>query len=97
MLEGLCPSLLRILSGGYMKDSFKNLLKIKSIVTLGVLAVFIYGVIKGSLGAEQIMTITSVVITFYFAKGGSADGNNSIDSEFSNKSIRDNSNSIINE
>lgn len=69
-----------------MKDSLKNLLKIKSLVTIGVLAMFIYGVIAGLLGAEQIMTITSVVITFYFAKGGNVDGNTRSDSQFSNKS-----------
>lgn len=80
-----------------MKNSFLNLIKIKSIVTLAVLAMFIYGVISGKLGGENIMTIVSIVITFYFATKGGSNGNNSIDSEFSDKSIRDYSNSDINE
>ena len=80
-----------------MKKSFQNLLKIKSIVTLGVLAMFIVGVITGKLGSEQIMTITSVVITFYFTKGGSNYGNNSIDSKFSDKSVRNYNNGDFDE
>lgn len=52
-------------------DSIKNLLKIKSIVTLGVLAMFIFCTITGRLTAENVMTITSIVITFYFATKGS--------------------------
>lgn len=81
-----------------MKDTLKNLLKIKSIVTIAVLAMFIFGVISGKLGGEQIMTITSVVITFYFAsKGGSNDGgNNSVNSKFSDKSTWDNFDGFIN-
>lgn len=51
-------------------DSIKNLLKIKSIVTLGVLAMFIFCTITGRLTAENVMTITSIVITFYFATKG---------------------------
>ena len=70
-----------------MKDSLKNLMKIKSIVTLAVLAMFVYGVITGLLGGEQIMTITSVVITFYFAtKGGNNNGSDSTNSQLSDKS-----------
>lgn len=80
-----------------MKDSIKNLLKIKSIVTIVVLAVFVYGVVTGMLKGENIMTITSVVITFYFAmKGGSSDGNSSVDSKLSDQSTWDNFNGFIN-
>ena len=80
-----------------MKDSLKNLLKIKSIVTIVVLAVFVYGVVTGMLRGENIMTITSVVITFYFAtKGGSSDGNSSTDSKLSDKSTWDYTDSFIN-
>lgn len=72
-----------------MKDSIKNLLKIKSIVTIAVLAMFIFGVITGKLGGEQIMTITSVVITFYFASKGGNNGNTVTNSELSNQSTWD--------
>ena len=80
-----------------MKESLKNLLKIKSIVTIVVLAVFVYGVVTGMLKGENIMTITSVVITFYFAtKGGSNNGSSSTDSEFSDKSNWNNFDGFIN-
>lgn len=60
-----------------MKNVLKNLLKIKSIVTIAVTGVFIYCTINGTLSTEQIMVIVTMVITFYFAKnggGGSNDG-----------------------
>lgn len=53
-----------------MKDIFKNLLKIKSIITLVILFVFVFVVINGIISAENIMVIISMVITFYFAKRG---------------------------
>lgn len=58
-----------------MKNVFTNLLKIKSIITIVVLAVFVYCVIRGVLQPDNIMVIISMVITFYFAKqgGGSND------------------------
>lgn len=51
-----------------MKNVLKNLLKIKSLVTMAVTGVFIYCVITGQLSTEQIMVIVTMVITFYFAK-----------------------------
>lgn len=71
-----------------MKKIIQNLFKIKSIVTIAVLAMFVYGVVTGLLGGEQIMTIVSIVITFYFAQKGGNNGDSGIDSEFSNKSDR---------
>ena len=58
-----------------MKNVLKNLLKIKSIITLVILFVFVYCVINSIISPENIMVIISMVITFYFAKnvGG---GNN---------------------
>lgn len=59
-----------------MKNIIKNLLKIKSIITLVILFVFVYCVINGIISPENIMVIISMVITFYFAKnvgGGSND------------------------
>ena len=59
-----------------MKNVLKNLLKIKSIITLVILFVFVYCVINKIISPENIMVIISMVITFYFAKnvgGGSND------------------------
>lgn len=58
-----------------MKTVLHNLLKIKSIVTIVVIAIFAYGVISGILCNQDIMVIVTMVVTFYFAKkgGGSND------------------------
>lgn len=59
-----------------MKNVFKNLLKIKSIITIVILFVFVYCVINKVISAENIMVIISMVITFYFAKNaGGGDSN----------------------
>lgn len=62
-----------------MKKIFENLLKIKSIITIVILFVFVYCVINHVISPENIMVIISMVITFYFAKnaggGGNDDGN----------------------
>lgn len=59
-----------------MKNIFKNLLKIKSIITIVILFVFVYCVINKVISAENIMVIISMVITFYFAKNAGGGGNN---------------------
>lgn len=43
-----------------------NILKVKSIVTLTLTAVFSVLAIKGVISGEQFMTIFTVVISFYF-------------------------------
>lgn len=59
-----------------MKNVFKNLLKIKSIITIVILFVFVYCAINKVISAENIMVIISMVITFYFAKNaGGGDSN----------------------
>lgn len=59
-----------------MKKILQNLLKIKSVITLVILFVFVYCVINHVISSENIMVIVSMVITFYFAKskGGGSDG-----------------------
>ncbi len=54
-----------------------NLLKIKSIVTLLVIGVFVYCTINGTLSAQDVMMIVTMIVTFYFAKktGGGDSGN----------------------
>lgn len=43
-----------------------NLLKVKTIVTLLVVTVFCVLSLTGKIGAEQVMVILSMVISFYF-------------------------------
>lgn len=58
-----------------MKKVIESLLKIKSIITLVILFVFVYCVINGIISPENIMVIISMVITFYFAKNTGGDKN----------------------
>lgn len=43
-----------------------NLIKVKTIVTFVVVAVFAYLAITGAISADNVMIITSSVIAFYF-------------------------------
>lgn len=47
-------------------ERFANLLKIDSLVTLALTAVFCYLAVIGVIAAEVFMTIFIVVINFYF-------------------------------
>ncbi len=46
--------------------NIKNLLTVKSIVTLVLTLVFAYLAVTGSVTAEQFLTIFTVIIGFYF-------------------------------
>ena len=46
--------------------NFASLIKIKSIVTLVVIAVFAVLALKGSIAADNVMIIISMVVSFYF-------------------------------
>lgn len=61
-----------------MKDVLKNLLKIKSIITLVVCFVFVYVVIHGDITTENIMVVISMVITFYFTKSSGKGGGDNV-------------------
>ncbi len=50
-------------------DVLKNLsalLKVKTIVTLGVMLVFVVLSLRGSITADNVMIVVSTVIAFYF-------------------------------
>jgi hypothetical protein len=46
--------------------NFANLIKVKTIVTLVVVAVFAYMALTGAIEADNVMLIVSMVISFYF-------------------------------
>lgn len=55
--------------------NFANLIKVKTIVTLVVMAVFAVLALRGDISADNTMLIVSMVISFYFGtvsekKGG---------------------------
>ena len=64
-------------------DILKNisaLIKVKTIVTLVVMAVFVVLSLRGDISADNAMIIISMVVSFYFGtvsekKGGTNDGN----------------------
>lgn len=43
-----------------------NLVKVKTIVTLAVMAVFVYLSVTGKIAADNTMIIISMVVSFYF-------------------------------
>ena len=59
-----------------MKDKFAKLIDLKSIVTLCLTGLLIYGAITNKFNANDVMTIIVMVFTFYFAKKDKGDDNN---------------------
>ncbi len=49
-----------------MKNALVNLLKIKSLVTLLVLTVFVILSLRGSISPDNVMIVVSAVVSFYF-------------------------------
>mgnify|MGYP003300781461 CR=1 FL=1 len=49
-----------------LADNFANLVKVKTIVTLAVMAVFTALALKGTITADNVMIVVSTVIAFYF-------------------------------
>lgn len=47
-------------------ENFANLIKVKTLVTLVVIAVFAYLAITGAITPDNVMIIVSTVIAFYF-------------------------------
>ena len=46
--------------------NFADLIKVKTIVTLVVIAVFAYLALTGAITADNVMIVVSTVIAFYF-------------------------------
>jgi hypothetical protein len=49
-----------------MLKNLANLVKVKTIVTLAVIAVFATLALRGDIGADNVMVIISMVVSFYF-------------------------------
>ena len=49
-----------------MLKNIANLIKVKTIVTFGVVGVFVVLSLRGDISVDNIMIITSTVIAFYF-------------------------------
>lgn len=47
-------------------NNLANLIKVKTIVTLAVMAVFVYLSVTGKIAADNTMIIISMVVSFYF-------------------------------
>ena len=83
-----------------MKDALIKLIKVKSIVTIALTILFIILSINHVISGENVMTIFSVIIAFYFGtqtkKGEDNDRNSNADSEQRNITDWDNYNSFGN-
>ena len=51
-----------------MKKQITKLIDLKTIITISITGCLIYGFVVGKVNAEQFMTITTMVFTFYFSK-----------------------------
>jgi uncharacterized protein (DUF486 family) len=49
-----------------IKKNLANLVKVKTIITLVVIAIFAVLALKGSITADNVMIVVSTVIAFYF-------------------------------
>ena len=49
-----------------MKENLANLVKVKTIVTLAVIAVFVTLAVRRDISADNVMIIVTSVISFYF-------------------------------
>lgn len=49
-----------------LMDNFANLVKVKTIVTLVVTGVFAVLSLRGTISADNVMIIISMVVSFYF-------------------------------
>ncbi len=49
-----------------LKNNIANLFKVKTLVTLVVVTVFAVLALKGSISADNVMIIISMVVSFYF-------------------------------
>ena len=49
-----------------MLKNLANLIKVKTIVTLAVVAVFSVLALRGTIDSENVMVIISMVVSFYF-------------------------------
>lgn len=47
-------------------ENFAKLIKVKTIVTLAVIGVFVYMACIGRVTSDNVMTIVTMVVSFYF-------------------------------
>ena len=60
--------------GGNMKEAIINLLKVKSLMTIAVMVVFVILSLKGKLEPTLTASVITAVITYYFTKKDSKEG-----------------------
>ncbi len=49
-----------------LKENLAKLIKVKTVITLVVIAVFAVLALKGDISSDHVMVIISMVISFYF-------------------------------
>lgn len=55
-------------------ENLSNLIDVKTIVTFTVMAVFTYLAVTGKITTENVMQVTLIIITFFFAKKSESGG-----------------------
>lgn len=49
-----------------LKNNIASLVKVKTIITVAVITVFVVLALKGSISSDNVMIIVSSVVSFYF-------------------------------
>jgi hypothetical protein len=49
-------------------EALISLLKVKTLVTFGIIGTVIYLAVKGSIEAKDVMLIAGIIITYFFTK-----------------------------
>ena len=63
-----------------MKERLANLIDVKSIITIGLTATFVFLAIKGNI-SQDLMNVYMIVITFYFSSQAAKNVSSGISSE----------------
>ncbi len=50
------------------KTNLANLIKVKTLITLTIIATLTYGFVAGMIDGEKFMTIAIMIVTYYFNK-----------------------------
>ena len=76
-----------------MKERLANLIHVKSIITIGLTATFVFLAIKGDI-SQDLMNVYMIVITFYFSSQASKNVSSGISNEQKGDAVNGTDNSV---
>ena len=76
-----------------MKERLANLIDVKSIITIGLTATFVFLAIKGNI-SQDLMNVYMIVITFYFNSQAAQNVSSGISNEQKGDAVNGTDNSV---